>query len=35
MQGYLFGKPAPPEIFVNWLSDPPFRWMKGDREKAK
>jgi EAL domain-containing protein (putative c-di-GMP-specific phosphodiesterase class I) len=34
MQGYLFGKPVPPEIFVTWLSDPPFRWMRVESEKA-
>ena len=30
MQGYLFGKPVPPETFARWLEDPPFRWMQGD-----
>jgi EAL domain-containing protein (putative c-di-GMP-specific phosphodiesterase class I) len=29
MQGYLFGKAVPSEIFLGWLVDPPFRWMKG------
>ncbi|UCE87556.1 MAG: EAL domain-containing protein, partial [Deltaproteobacteria bacterium] len=29
MQGYLFGKPVPPETFVKMLEDPGFRWMKG------
>jgi len=30
MQGYLFGKPVPPETFVQWLDDPPFRWIQGE-----
>jgi diguanylate cyclase (GGDEF)-like protein len=32
MQGYLFGKPAPPESFVEWLDDPPFRWTRGEED---
>jgi EAL domain-containing protein (putative c-di-GMP-specific phosphodiesterase class I) len=34
MQGFLFGKPVPPETFVTWLSDPPFRWVRVENEKA-
>jgi diguanylate cyclase (GGDEF)-like protein len=34
MQGYLFGKPAPPELFERWLANPPFRWIQGERENA-
>jgi diguanylate cyclase (GGDEF)-like protein len=30
MQGYLIGKPVPPDTFVAWLVDPPFRWMKAE-----
>ncbi len=30
MQGFLFGRPAPPEIFRGWLTKPPFRWIKGE-----
>ncbi len=30
MQGFLFGRPAPPEIFRRWLTSPPFRWIKGE-----
>jgi len=30
MQGYLFGKPVPPETFGLWLDNPPFRWMQGE-----
>ena len=30
MQGYLIGKPVPPKTFVEWLVDPPFRWMKAE-----
>jgi EAL domain-containing protein (putative c-di-GMP-specific phosphodiesterase class I) len=30
MQGFLFGKPVPPETFALWLDNPPFRWMQGD-----
>jgi EAL domain-containing protein (putative c-di-GMP-specific phosphodiesterase class I) len=30
MQGYLFGRPAPPRTFLRWLSRPPFRWLKGE-----
>jgi diguanylate cyclase (GGDEF)-like protein len=29
MQGYLFGKPVPPETFLSWLENPPFRWLQG------
>jgi EAL domain-containing protein (putative c-di-GMP-specific phosphodiesterase class I) len=29
MQGYLFGRPSPPEQFAAWLADPPFRWNHG------
>jgi diguanylate cyclase (GGDEF)-like protein len=28
MQGFLFGKPAPPELFEKWLANPPFRWIQ-------
>ena len=34
MQGFLFGKPAPPELFERWLANPPFRWIQGERENA-
>ena len=34
MQGYLFGKPVPPEIFETWLADPPFRW-SGSEERGE
>src|SRR6185295_15926906 len=30
MQGYLFGRPVPPETFAEWLDNPPFRWLQGD-----
>jgi diguanylate cyclase len=30
MQGYLFGKPVPPDTFLCWLENPPFRWVQGD-----
>jgi diguanylate cyclase (GGDEF)-like protein len=30
MQGYLFGRPAPAEVFAGWIDDPPFRWIHGD-----
>ena len=30
MQGYLFGKPVPAEIFRAWLDDPPFRWIQDE-----
>ena len=30
MQGFLFGKPVPPEVFETWLENPPFRWMQGE-----
>jgi len=26
MQGFLFGRPAAPEQFVEWLAHPPFSW---------
>jgi diguanylate cyclase (GGDEF)-like protein len=26
LQGFLFGRPAPPEVLGQWLDDPPFRW---------
>jgi diguanylate cyclase (GGDEF)-like protein len=29
MQGFLFGKPVPPDVFASWLEDPPFRWVQG------
>jgi EAL domain-containing protein (putative c-di-GMP-specific phosphodiesterase class I) len=29
MQGFLFGKPVPPETFLCWLENPPFRWVQG------
>ena len=29
MQGFLFGKPVPPEVFESWLVNPPFRWLQG------
>jgi diguanylate cyclase (GGDEF)-like protein len=31
MQGFLFGKPAPPALFERWLENPPFRWIQGER----
>jgi diguanylate cyclase (GGDEF)-like protein len=34
MQGYLFGKPVPADIFAGWLDNPPFRWMTGDEARA-
>jgi diguanylate cyclase (GGDEF)-like protein len=30
MQGYLFGRPSPPEQFAEWLAHPPFRWNHGE-----
>jgi len=30
MQGFLFGKPVPAETFIEWLENPPFRWMQGE-----
>ncbi len=30
MQGYLFGRPSPPEQFAAWLAHPPFRWNHGE-----
>jgi EAL domain-containing protein (putative c-di-GMP-specific phosphodiesterase class I) len=39
MQGFLFGKPVPAQVFERWLDDPPFRWMQGsvagDAEKPE
>ena len=29
MQGFLFGKPVPPDMFASWLENPPFRWVQG------
>jgi FOG: EAL domain len=29
MQGFLFGKPVPPDLFATWLDNPPFRWVQG------
>lgn len=34
MQGYLFGKPVPPEIFETWLDNPPFQWSGEGRPVA-
>ena len=34
MQGYLFGRPAPAEVFDGWLDDPPFRWIHGEQAEA-
>jgi EAL domain-containing protein (putative c-di-GMP-specific phosphodiesterase class I) len=34
MQGFLFGKPVPAEMFVRWLHDPPFQWVQGEDEPA-
>ncbi len=28
MQGFLIGKPVPPEVFAEWLVNPPFQWMQ-------
>ena len=30
MQGFLFGRPSPPEQFAEWLAHPPFRWTHGE-----
>jgi diguanylate cyclase (GGDEF)-like protein len=30
MQGFLFGRPSPPEQFTEWLAHPPFRWNHGE-----
>src|SRR5262245_21738259 len=30
MQGFLFGRPSPPEIFAEWLVNAPFRWNHGE-----
>ena len=30
MQGFLFGRPSPPEQFAEWLTHPPFRWDQGE-----
>ena len=35
MQGYLFGKPVPAEIFETWLDDPPFRWSASEPGEDK
>lgn len=35
MQGYLFGRPAPAEIFAGWLDDPPFRWIHSEEEEVE
>ena len=35
MQGYLFGKPVPGEVFEQWLENPPFRWMQGEQNAAE
>jgi diguanylate cyclase (GGDEF)-like protein len=32
MQGYLFGKPVPPDVFLGWHDDPPFRWINKPSE---
>jgi len=29
LQGFLFGRPALPEVFEQWLEAPPFRWTQG------
>jgi diguanylate cyclase (GGDEF)-like protein len=29
MQGFLFGKPVPADLFTTWLDNPPFRWVQG------
>jgi len=34
MQGFLFGKPAPAQVFERWLDNPPFRWIQGERSEA-
>jgi len=34
MQGYLFGKPVPPDVFASWLENPPFRWVQ-DSDAAR
>jgi diguanylate cyclase (GGDEF)-like protein len=34
MQGYLFGRPVPAELFEQWLSDPPFQWSGEERVAA-
>ena len=34
MQGFLFGKPVPAEVFERWLHDPPFQWVQGEAEQA-
>jgi diguanylate cyclase (GGDEF)-like protein len=26
LQGFLFGRPVAPEVFEEWLEEPPFRW---------
>ena len=32
MQGFLFGKPVPADVFEQWLANPPFRWMQGEQK---
>ncbi len=34
LQGYLFGKPVPAEIFEQWLDNPPFRWKQEEKKTA-
>jgi diguanylate cyclase (GGDEF)-like protein len=34
MQGFLFGKPVPAQVFERWLDNPPFRWVQGERNEA-
>ena len=34
LQGYLFGKPVPAEIFEQWLDNPPFRWKQEAKKTA-
>jgi len=35
MQGYLFGRPVPAELFEQWLSNPPFQWSDDERVAAQ
>ncbi len=30
MQGFLIGKPAPADLFAEWLVNPPFKWMQSE-----
>lgn len=30
MQGFLFGKAVPADVYERWLDDPPFRWVQGE-----